>query len=313
MSNIEKMARRYDFDIDLRQLRYFVAVAEELHFGRAALRLGMAQPPLTQQIQKLESALGYPVFRRLPRKTILTEAGAALLEDARAILGSVDHAMESARRAGRGETGHLTLGTPPSVMLTKLPSAIRKFRERFPEVRFTLRELSTSAIAAALDAGSLDLGLLREAALPGAEVILREAVVAVLPAKHPLAQRESVNLRHLAAEPFVLFPRRLGEAFYDRLISFCAEAGFIPQVVQEATQWQSVVTFVETGLGVSLAPACVQKFRWKGVVYRELPGLNTTVEIATKKEGPTETAAAFLKILKSEFKCGAGCQPAADC
>src|SRR5580693_2772630 len=162
MSNIKKLGNRYDFNIDLRQLRYFVAVAEELHFGRAAVRLGMAQPPLTQQIQKLERSLGYAVFVRQPRKTILTEAGEALLADARRILRDFDEAIERTRRAGRGETGQITVGTPPSVMLTRLPAAIRKYRERFPEVRFTLRELSTSAIAEGLKAGSVDLGLLRE-------------------------------------------------------------------------------------------------------------------------------------------------------
>jgi len=297
------MDKRYDLDIGLRQLRYFAAVAEELHFGRAAARLGMAQPPLTQQIQKLERALGCTVFLRQPRKTTLTEAGNALLEDATRILREFEDALERARRAGRGETGQLTVGTPPSVMLTRLPIAIRRYRERFPEVRFTLKELSTSAIAAGLEAGTVDLGLLREAATTG-EVILGEPVVAVLPAGHVLAARAGLKLRQLAEEPFVLFPRRLGEAFYDRLISFCVHAGFTPRVVQEATQWQSVVTFVETGLGVSLAPACVRRFRWKGVVYRELPGLSTTVSAGLRKDGPSAAAAAFLKILRGEFRRG---------
>jgi DNA-binding transcriptional LysR family regulator len=304
MSNIKNMSQRYDFDIDMRQLRYFVAVAEELHFGRAAAKLGMAQPPLTQQIQKLERALGCPVFFRQPRKTTLTAAGVALLEDARRILRDFEEARERARRAGRGETGQLTVGTPPSVMLTRLPAAIRKYRERFPEIRFTLRELATSAIAAGLEAGTVDLGLLREAS--SGEVMLREPVVAVLPAGHAFAASEALKLRQLAEEPFVLFPRRLGEAFYDRLISFCVHAGFTPRVVQEATQWQSVVTFVETGLGVSLAPACVQRFRWKGVVYRELPGLHTTVSAGLGKEGASPAAAAFLNILRGEFRKGQG-------
>ena len=194
--------------------------------------------------------------------------------------------------------------TPPSVMLTRLPAAVRKYRERFPDVRFTLRELSTSAIAESLNAGALDIGLLREGPLQGVlrgEVILREPVVAVLPAAHPLASRGGLKLRHLAAEPFVLFPRRLGEAFYDRLISFCTQAGFTPTVVQEATQWQSVVTFVETGLGVSLAPACVQRFRWKGVVYRPLVGLSTTVSVCVQALEPSAAVSAFLRVLRAEF------------
>src|SRR5690242_2908151 len=161
MSNIYKYSMRYAFDIDVRQLRYFAAVAEELHFGRAAERLGMAQPPLTQQIQKLERALGYPVFERRPRQTRLTAAGEALYEEARRVLRDFDEALERARRAGRGESGRLILGTPPSVMLTRLPAAIRRYRERYPQVELTLRELSTSAIAEQFERGALDVGLLR--------------------------------------------------------------------------------------------------------------------------------------------------------
>src|ERR1700734_4482232 len=164
-------------DLEVRQLRYFVAVAEELHFGRAAARLGMAQPPLTQQIQKLERALGYRVFARQSRKTTLTEAGSVLLTEARRILAEVDQAIDHTRRAGRGETGQLTVGTPPSVMLTRLPAIIRKYRERFPGVRFALREMSTSAIAAGLLAGALDVGFLREMDECGnlpLEIVLRE-------------------------------------------------------------------------------------------------------------------------------------------
>jgi DNA-binding transcriptional LysR family regulator len=291
-------------NLSLRQLRYFVAVAEQLHFGRAAERLRMAQPPLTQQIQKLERELGYHVFFRQSRKTALTEAGRVLLEEAVRILGEVDLAIERTRRAGRGETGRVTLGTPPSVMLTRLPAAIRRYREQCPEVHFTLRELSTSAIADGLAAGALDIGLLREVESIGSlttQVILREPVVAVLPRSHSLAARLRLSIRHLANEPFVLFPRRLGEAFYDRLLSCCVDAGFTPHVVQEATQWQSVVTFVETGLGVSLAPACVERFRWPGVVYRRLPGLSTSISVCAPAATTSAPVAAFLQALRAEL------------
>jgi len=296
------MNRSSENRVDLRQLRYFVAVAEELHFGRAAERLGMAQPPLTQQIQKLERALGYRVLARQSRKTALTDAGLALLEDARRILADMDQAIDRTRRAGRGETGQLTVGTPPSVMLTSLPAVIRKYRERFPGVQFTLREMSTSAIAAGLLAGSIDIGFLREMTQCGAlpmETILRESVVAVLPAAHPLSAIPRLRLRQLAKEPFVLFPRQVGLAFYEKLIAFCANAGFTPRVVQEATQWQSVVTFVESGMGVSLAPACVQKFRWKGVVYRPLSGLETTVSVGWQNSRESAPIAAFLSLARA--------------
>jgi len=304
MSNIQYMMNPYEDHIDLRQLRYFVAVAEELHFGRAAQRLGMAQPPLTQQIQKLEAALGCRVFSRQPRNTSLTEAGVVLLEEARRILNEVGEAIERARRAGRGETGHLAVGVPPSVMLSALPSVIRSFRRRYSEVRFTLRELSTSAIAEELGKGTLDVGFLRETEGSGlltAEFAYREALVAVLPAAHPLAARPRLALRHLAAEPFVLFPRRLGEAFYSKLTSLCVAAGFTPRVVQEATQWQSVVTFVETGMGVSIAPACVTRFRWKEVVYRPLPGLSTTVTACCQTGKKSAAADAFLRLARAKM------------
>lgn len=304
MSNIKRMPIRYGRDIDLRQLRYFIAVAEELHFGRAAARLGMAQPPLTQQIQKLERALGAPVFLRQPRKTSLTEAGAVLLDQARRLLTDFDSGIETARRAGRGETGQLTVGVPPSVMLTRLPVAIRKYRERYPDVRFTLREMATSAIEAALSAGLLDIGFLRRAASSRFDSAFEfaESLVAVLPAAHPLSRKPRLALKHLAREPFVFFPRRLGEAFYDELLAYCVDAGFTPRVVQEATQWQSVVTFVEAGMGVSIAPACVAKLSRSGVVYRPLPGLRTIVSAVCPLHQKSRAAEAFLKLARAALE-----------
>jgi DNA-binding transcriptional LysR family regulator len=291
-----------DERVDLRRLRYFIAVAEELHFGRAAARLGMAQPPLTQQIQKLERELGYDVFSRERRQTALTEAGRILLEEATRLFRESDRAIERVRRAGRGEVGEITVGTPPSVMLGRLPIVIRQYRERYPDVHFTLRELSTSAIAEELRAGAVDVGLLRE--VPSldsleTELLFREPIVAVLPKGDELARRTRLSLAHLSGKPFVLFPRRLGEAFYDRLLKYCQESGFSPHLVQEATQWQSVVSFVETGLGVSLAPACVQRFRWPGVVFRRLPGLKTSVFVCTPKTSPAVVA--FRDLLRSEL------------
>jgi len=188
-------------------------------------------------------------------------------------------------------------------MLGRLPAVIRRYRERYPEVQFTLRELSTSAIAEALRAGTLDVGLLREVEAIGplsAELLFREPIVAVLPKGDDLSRRTRLSLAHLAQKPFVLFPRRLGEAFYDRLLAYCLKAGFSPRLVQEATQWQSVVTFVETGLGVSLAPACVQRFRWPGVVFRPLPGLSTNVFLCTSRTSPAVLA--FCELLREELK-----------
>jgi DNA-binding transcriptional LysR family regulator len=286
--------------MDLRQLRYFVAVAEELNFGRAAERVGIAQPPLTQQIQKLEAGLGCQLLVR-GRKTVLTEAGAVLLEQARRILDQAEDAAEATRCAARGESGHLTVGAPPSIMLTALPKVIRRYRKLFPEVRFTLRELSTSAIESALQTGEIDLGFLRESSPLASELAFEEPVVAALPASHRLVEAKELKLSALRGEPFVFFPRRLGAAFYDKLISFCSAAGFVPDVVQEATQWQTVICLVEAGMGISVAPGCVQRFRWPGVVYRPLRGLKTRVSVCRRAETPSATADAFLKLARAEF------------
>ena len=283
---------------DLRQLRYFVAVAEELHFSRAAERLGMAQPPLTQQIQKLEALLGCAVFTR-GRTTALTAAGAVLLEHARRILAQVESAMEITRRTARGETGRLVVGVPPSIMLSGLPAVIRQFRNRYPAVSFALREMSTSAIEQAVHSGEIDLGFLRETQ-PGrplkSRIIYSEPVVAVLPKAHALAGRRSFRLSSLKGEPFVFFPRRLGEALYDQLTSLCVQAGFSPHVVEEATQWQTVISLVEAGMGVSLAPGCVRKFRWPKVVFKPVPGAITRVAACWQEKGLTPTAASFAKM-----------------
>jgi DNA-binding transcriptional LysR family regulator len=282
----------------LRQLRYFVAVADELHFGRAAERVGIAQPPLTQQIQKLERLLGCRLLVR-GRRTQLTAAGAALAVEARRLLEQAEQVFDQTRRTGRGEAGQLRVGVPPSVMLTHLPGAVRRYREQYPAVSFTLREMATSTIEEALRTRAIDLGFLRESQ-PGAPLrsalFLEESLVVVLPAVHRLATRPALTLRNLKAEPFILFPARLGPAFHGRLVGACVSAGFSPRVVQEATQWQTVVSLVEAGMGVSLAPACVSKFRRPGVVYRALPH-EATMVYASWRDGEISPAAdRFLRL-----------------
>ncbi len=295
MSNIKNMRHRYEESIDLRQLRYFVKVAEERHFGRAAVSLGMAQPPLTQQIKKLVAALGCRVFVRSRQGITLTEAGKVLFDDSRELLRNFSEALFRTRRAGRGETGELTIGVPPSVMLTRLPTAIRRYRVRFPHVRFILREMSTSAIEAALAAELIDIGFLRGTPTRSlaAEFAFEEGLVAVLPETHTLVKKRGLAVRHMAKEPFVLFPRKLGESFHDELLAHCIKAGFTPNVIQEATQWQSIVTFVETGMGVSIAPASVEKLQRTGVVYKHLAGLSTSVTVCSQGEKKSVAGGAF--------------------
>ena len=283
----------------LRQLQYFTAVAEELHFTRAAERLGIAQPPLTQQIQKLEALLGCELFRR-GRTTTLAPPGVVFLEDARRVLAQMERAVEGTRRAALGETGSLALGVPPSVMLSGMPGAIRRYRERYPAVAFTLREMSTSAIEDAVHSGDIDLGFLRETKPERplvSEVVYNEPVVAVLPKGHA-ALRSTFRLSSLKEEPFVLFPRRLGPTLHDRLTGLCVAAGFTPDLIEEATQWQTVISLVEGGMGVSIAPGCVRKFSWSQVAYKRIADATTAVTACWQEKGLTPTAESFLKMVR---------------
>lgn len=276
-------------DLELSHLRYFVAVAEELHFGRAAARLHISQPPLTQQIQRLEERIGCDLFERTTRRTSLTSAGAAMLPVARAAIDTAERAVEAARRAGRGEAGELFLATPPSVMLTRLPKVIREFRKSTPSVELRLREMSTAAIADALARAEVDLGFLRCPAAPdGILEVARysEAVVVVLPRKHPLAPVRKLRAEQVAREPFVFFPRRLGAGFFDELVT---TIGFAPRVVQEATQWSTVVSLVEAGIGITIGPASIGRLVGRGSVARVLPGVRTTLLLASG--GPPKAAA----------------------
>jgi DNA-binding transcriptional LysR family regulator len=283
----------------LRQLEYFTAVAEELHFTRAAARLGIAQPPLTQQIRKLEALLGCALFTR-GRTTSLTAAGATLLEESGRILAQMERAIEVTRETARGNTGRLAVGVPPSVMLSSLPGVVRRYRERYPEVAFTLREMSTSAIEDAVRTGEIDLGFLRETKPPKPllwEAVYTEPVVAVLPERHK-TNKGPFQLESLRSEPFVLFPRKLGPELHDRLTSECVRAGFAPNIAAEATQWQTVISLVEAGMGVSLAPGCVRKFRWGRVTFKPVAGAKTAVTVCWHEKGLTPTAESFLKMVR---------------
>ena len=290
--------------IELTHLRYFVVVAEELHFGRAALKLGVSQPPLTQQIQRLEQRIGFALFERSTRRTALTEAGSALLPIARGVLEEVDRGVEAAQRAGRGESGQLVVGTPPSVMLAGLPKVIRWFRRKLPKVDLKLREMSTAAVIEALVSGSVDVGFLRCPELPAGLRELfrfRENVVILLPKHHPLAKSPRLQLEQLAKEPFVFFPRRLGAGFYDELLGHCRKAGFEPKIVQEATQWSTVAALVEAGLGVTIGPASISRLATKGCVARPLRGKWTSVLLASPERSLSATVDQFAAACRSEW------------
>src|SRR5439155_5646467 len=269
--------------MELRHLRYFVAVAEELHFGRAAARLHIAQPPLSQQILRLEAELGVELLRRNRRSVQLTDAGRLLLEQSRPLLAQADHLEQLLRQAGAGEVGRLAVGFVGSASYEALPRILREFRDRHPQVELRLDELTTAGQVAALNAGRIDVGLVRPPVGDSSlelTPLVEEQLVAALPDSHPLARRKRVRVAALAEEPFVLVPRRLGTGLYDDVLAVCREAGFSPHVVQEASEMQTIVSLVSAGIGVSLVPESVETFSPPRVAYRPLSGPNASLEIA---------------------------------
>lgn len=269
--------------IELRQLRYFVAVAEELHFGRAAIRLGIAQPPLSQQIQRLERHLDARLLDRTSRRVQLTPAGQALLAGARRVLSGAEEALEAARRAGRGESGNLRVAFAATVMFLALPRIIRAFRDRYPEVHLDLREMPTGPQLAALHAGDIEIGFVREPQPdPELEIVtvMREPLRIAVHRGHPLAASPTLAVRDLAHEPFVLFPADLAPGLHAQVLGLCRAAGFTPNVVEESRELYTSVSLVEAGLGVSILPASVEKLGWTGVRYRPIPSASAETRIA---------------------------------
>jgi DNA-binding transcriptional LysR family regulator len=274
-----------DRDIELRHLRYFVAVAEELHFGRAAARLHLAQPPLSQQIRKLEELLGYPLFTRTSRSVTLTTAGEALLLRAQRTLRNVQRDIDETRSIGHGDVGSLHIGFIGSAMLSTLPGIFRSYREAYPRVRLHLHESFSSLVMEGLENGTLDAGILRDGdPVEGVQVttILSEPFVAVLPASHPCARQKSISPAVLRGEPFIYYPRSAGARAYEKPLTLCEEHGFRPQIVQEAQHWLSILRLIGAGLGVSIAPTCVRRIASAEVVCLPLRGAKavSNVELA---------------------------------
>jgi len=269
--------------MELRHLRYFVAVAEELHFGRAARKLHISQPPLSMQIRALEDELGVILLKRTQRHVSLTQAGTALLGEARHILARVEQAVLTTRRAGRGEIGELAIGFISVADYNVLPLVLREFRRRFPLVNLTLRESTTDVQIRDLLAGRIDVGfVLPPVNDPSLESIsiLREPLIAALPEKHPLARKTGkLALGKLKDAPFILFPRPYAPGLYDDVVSCCKAAGFSPRVEQEAIQMQTIVSLVSAELGVALIPASLTNLQRTGVIYKSLKDGSPLTEI----------------------------------
>jgi len=287
--------------IELRHLHYFIAVAEELHFSRAAQRLHISQPPLSQQIRGLEDELGVKLFERTKRQVQLTEAGKIFLERAYGVLGQLEVAIEETQRIGRGEVGRLAIAFVDSAMYTLLPEILRVFREKFPAVELRLQELTTAQQIQALHHKQVDIGIVRSAiSEPGlsGSCFLPESLVLALPETHPLSAQTQLSLSTLADESFILFPAKMGPVFYEQIINLCQQAGFRPKVAQEAVQMQTIVGLVAAGLGIAFVPASLQNFHRSGVIYRPLQEQipKTGLYLAWRQHDLSPVIRAFLSL-----------------
>jgi DNA-binding transcriptional LysR family regulator len=288
--------------MELRHFRYFAAVAEERHFGRAAERLGIAQPPLSKQLQDLERELGFTLLDRSCRPIALTAAGEALLEHSRAILEAVEIGVRETRRAGAGRSGRVSVGYPASLAYSGLTEVLRAFRERSPDVAIQMRELPPADQLEALKRGDLDVGFIRtplHEPFLASENVRDEKLVLVLPADHPLAIRERIALSAVSREPFVFFPRARGPAFFDFLLGFCRDSGFSPHIVQEAPQID-VLALVAAGFGLSIMPDSVRELRRADIVIRPIIGSPTTeLRLVWRSGDPSPAVARFVETVRS--------------
>lgn len=269
--------------MELRHLRYFVAVAEELNFSRAAQRLHIAQPPLSQQIRDLEEELGVTLFERTKRRVELTVPGEIFLDKVRQAIEQVEQAVAAVQRASRGELGRLSIGFNSSATYSILPAFLRAFRERCPDAELDLQELTTHQQLVRLHQRQIDVGILYlpiETEALNVMSVLKEVMVVAIPETHPLAALSQVSIRLLNRDLFIVPPPVLGGGLHSQIMQFFQQTGFSPTIAQQATQLQTIISLVAGGVGVALVPASMQNLQRSGVVYRSLQELTPEVEIA---------------------------------
>jgi DNA-binding transcriptional LysR family regulator len=290
--------------MELRHLRYFVAVAEELHFTRAAERLHIGQPPLSQQIQALEHEVGARLLDRSKRWVRLTEAGRLFLDDARRILALTEQAAESARRAQRGEIGELRVGFTFSTPFTPLfARVVNRYREKFPAVTLTLQEMATRHQIEAIAQRTIDLGLVRfpEESIP-AEVSLtmlrRDPLLLVMPSDHRLAGQDAISLQEVADLPFVMYPTGAGTGLRPLILRLCHEAGFVPHIGQEANEASTIIGLVAAGCGISVLPSSFDTIHMEGICYRPIADRDavTTLYLARRSDAVSPLIAGFVAL-----------------
>jgi DNA-binding transcriptional LysR family regulator len=297
--------------MELRHLRYFVVLAEELHFGRAAQRLGISQPPLSQQILALERALDARLLERTNRRVELTEAGRVFLVEARATLDQAERAAAIVGRSQRGEVGELKIGFAPSApFIAPFMKTILAFRQTRPDIRLVLEELVTPQQIDALAERRLHIGFIRKPAFPdlpdqlAAVELYREPLAVVLRADHRLAARHqdgAALLKALASEPFVFFPRESGTSLYDQVVALCRKAGFRPRIEQEARANSTILGLVAAGLGASVLPASLQAIAVENVAYRALSAADakSSIWLVHRRHDQSPASRAFVALAMS--------------
>jgi DNA-binding transcriptional LysR family regulator len=293
--------------MELRHLRYFVAVAEELHFGRAAERLHIVQPALSKQMLNLEEELGLKLLHRTKRRVQLTEAGEVFFDEARRVLASAERASEAAKRAARGEMGTLEVGFFSPAIYGVLPGILKSYRTRFPGVEVTLHEWTSTVQMERLREGRIEIGFMRAPVDDGTlitECVFREPIVVALPEGHPLTAWDMVPPKMLVNEPFIMVPRHKEPNSFDKYVGLCRRAGFNPRVVQESFQVHTIVGLVATGMGVAFVPASVTILRRPGVVYRELQDEDAQIGTAVVRRNADTSPVlrTFLGVLREAVK-----------
>jgi len=292
--------------MELRHLRYFLAVAEELNFTRAAERLNISQPPLTQQIKALETEMGVALLDRSAYRIELTDAGRAFATEAARILGEVRDAVQIAKRAAAGATGRVRIGFTESASFNPLvTSSFRDFRSNYPDVEISLEEHPSTELVGALRAGRLDAAFvrppLREEPGIAFELLETEELVVAVPSGHELARRESLELRELATQTFILYPRAVRPGLADAIVTACEAAGFTPRVEQYAPQLSSTVNLVAAALGISIVPRSMQSLQPDLVAYIGLSGqpLNAMLGIAYRANENSAPVVNFISAARS--------------
>jgi len=289
--------------MELRHLRYFCVAAEEMHIGRAAERLAISQPPLTQQIKMLETEMGVHLFRRQGRGVVLTEAGRIFHDKARAILAQVDQAVELSREVEAGHAGRLRVGFTESASFSPtLTSILKSFRDAWPRVALVLEERPTEALFSSLEQGSLDLAFMRPpiSRVPGiaTQELTSEAMMLAVPLAHRLARRQSVTLSELAGQDFVTYPRRRGGGLSDAVLAECRRVGIAPRIVQETPQLSSLINLVSAGMGIAIVPESLRHTRPDTVRFLRVTDCNVRaiLSLGYRRDDQLRAVRNFLKL-----------------